>query len=73
MEIIKIVHHKKTTEEDYTLITFKTWWGKEFTEVCTTPNWNVNTTYAKNGNHIPILLWAIVKAFIRTGDKTHEY
>ncbi|WP_394749598.1 hypothetical protein [Spongiimicrobium salis] len=73
MKIIRIERKQKTEKEDYTLITFKTWWGKEFTETCVTPNWNLGTSYAKNGRRIPYSLWEIVKGFLRTEDDVHEY
>lgn len=73
MKIIRIERKQKTEKEDYTLITFKTWWGKEFIETCITPNWNINTEYAKNGRSISFSLWEVVKSFLRTGDKVHEY
>jgi hypothetical protein len=73
MRILKIERKQKTEKEDYTLITFRTWWGKEFTEICITPNWNTGTHYAKNGNNIAISLWDVVKSFLRTGDEMHEY
>ena len=73
MKIVKIERKQKTEKEDYTLITFKTWWGKEFAEICITPNWNIGTKYAKDGNNIDVLLWSVVKGFLRTGDDVHEY
>jgi hypothetical protein len=73
MKILRIERKQKTEKEDYTLITFRVWWGKEFTETCITPNWNLNTYYAKNGESIPVSLWDVVKGFLRTGDTVHEY
>ena len=73
MKILKIERKQKTEKEDYTLITFKTWWGNEFTETCITPNWNIGTCYAKNGGSIDVSLWEIVKGFLRTNDNIHEY
>ena len=73
MEILKIERKQKTEKEDYTLITFKTWWGKEVTETCITPNWNFNTYYAKNGIGLPTSMWGIIKGFLRTNDEIHEY
>ena len=73
MKIIKIEQKQKTNKEDYTLITFKTWWGNRYTETCITPNWNLHTFYAKDGSSLPVSMWEIVKGFLRTGDKIHEY
>jgi hypothetical protein len=73
MKILKIEQKQKTEKEDYTLITFKTWWGRKFTEVCITSNWNISTDYAKSGESIPVSLWPVVKAFLRTNDKSHKY
>lgn len=73
MTIVKIERKQKTESEDYTLITFKTWWGGKFTETCITPSWGLGTNYAKNGNSIDALLWSVVKGFLRTGDDAHEY
>ena len=73
MNIVKIERKQKTEKEDYTLITFKTWWGKNFKETCITPNWNSNTYYAKNGSNLPLPMWEIIKGFLRTNDEIHEY
>jgi hypothetical protein len=73
MKIVKIERKQKTEKEDYTLITFKTWWGKEFKETFITPNWNINTYYAKNGRSLPVSMWKIIKSFLRTKDEIHEY
>ena len=73
MRISKIELKQKTKEESYILITFKTWWGKEFTEMCFSPNSNISTIYAKNGESIPVGLWDVVNAFLRTEDEQHEY
>ena len=73
MKIIKILHLQKTDKEDYTEITFKSFWGKLFTKTCITPNWNLNTFYADSGTTIPTSLWGIVKGFLRTGDTIHKY
>jgi hypothetical protein len=73
MKILSIKRLEKTESEDYTLITFKNWWGTKFTEICITPNWNLNTDYAKNGKNIEVSLWKTVKAFLRTNQIYHEY
>lgn len=73
MKILQLKKIKKTEEEDYIAITFKTWYGKEFTELCITQNWSSRTIYAKNGKWIPMNLWNVVKGFIRTNDEIHKY
>lgn len=73
MRIIKIERLSTTKEEDYTLITFKTWYGTIIVRKCITPNWNLHTFYADDGRDIPIPLWVVVKGFLRTTDKIHNY
>lgn len=73
MKIIRIERKQETEKENYTLITFKTWWGRKFTELCITPKKSIHTDYAKKGTIIDPSLWEVVKAFLRTGDKVHEY
>ena len=73
MVIIRISRNYITNDEDYTLITFKTWYGKKFSEVCITPKLNNNTYYAKNGKNIPKSFWLVVKCFLRTDDENHAY
>ncbi len=73
MKIVKIIRKQRTSEEDYTLITFKTWWGKEFTELCISPDRRNSTHYAKNGIKISVSLWDVVRSFLRTSDEIHEY
>jgi hypothetical protein len=73
MKIIKIERLSKTKEEDYTLITFRTWYGTNIVKKCITPNWNLHTFYADNGKDIPIALWVVVKAFLKTEDNIHNY
>ena len=76
MKIIKIKHLKKTDKEDYTEITFKPFGlfnRLPFTEICITPKGNISTQYAKTGRSIDVQFWNVVKSFIRTGDKEHDY
>ena len=73
MEILKIVRGKETDKENYIIITFKGLWSKETTEVCITGKNSIKTIYAKNGEWLPVSLWDTISAFIRTGDKIHEY
>ena len=73
MKIIKIERMFGTAEESYTCITFKTWWGKEFKEICITKYDSTITCYCKNGVPIPIRLWSVVSGYLRTGHHIHEY
>jgi len=73
MKIVQIERLQETVREDYTLITFRTWWGKEFSEICITPNWNIGTDFASSGMSIGVSLWPVVKGFLNTSDKMHNY
>lgn len=73
MKILKIELINKTEKEDYTLITFKKWYGKPFTKTCLTKHDSIRTRYADTGKPIPVQFWHVVKAFIRAGNKFHEY
>ena len=73
MKILEIKKLETTDQEDYTKIKFRTWWGKEFTKMCVTPNWNVGTKYAESYQQIPVQLWEVVKAFLRTGKNEITY
>lgn len=73
MKILRIERKQETEEENYTLITFKTFWGRVFTETCVTPMDSSYTGYAKNGDWLGVPLWDTVKSFLRTGDEVHDY
>jgi len=73
MEILSIGRRQETEKEIYTSITFRTWFGREYTEICITPKATFSTIYAKNGKSLPFELWDIVKAFLRTEEKEHVY
>jgi|TARA_R110000823_G_scaffold211887_1_gene342106 hypothetical protein len=73
MKIIRIEKTDSTTEENYTKVTFKYWWGKVFTRDCITRRDSITTTYASSGECIPSSLWHTVKAFLRTKTKEQDY
>ena len=80
MKILIIERKQKTEHEEFTLITFKGFWGKIFTETCITPinglggrgGYN-GTIYASTGESIPVSLWDVVNSFLRTNDECHDY
>lgn len=73
MKIKSIERLESTSDEDFTLITFKPFMKEEFTKKCMTPNWNINTYFCDSGEDIPIKFWNIVKAFLRTNLKEDTY
>lgn len=73
MRIIKIERLKETSEEHFTIITYKNFWGRTKVDTFITRKYNISTIYAKTGKKIDTTLWEVVDAFIRTGDQFHEY
>jgi len=73
MRITKIERKQETENYNYTLITFKTWWGQKFTKNCITKEILSSTKYAASGNIISFDLWEVVKAFLETGENIHNY
>lgn len=73
MKILKIQLLKKTSTDDYMLITFKTFFGNIHVKKCRKPNWNIGTMYMGKDKIIPVRLWGIVDAFLASGDEMHNY
>ena len=73
MRITRIERKQETENYNYTLITFKTWWGKKFIRNCISEKRSITTSYAESGNSIDTFLWSVVSAFLETGENIHNY
>jgi len=73
MKIVTIERKQETENYNYTLITFKNWWGEKFTSDCVTRKKSISTQYAASGISIDTHLWEVVTAFLETGDNIHNY
>jgi hypothetical protein len=73
MRITRIERKQETENYNYTLITFKTWWGEKFTRNCVSEKIMDSTKYAASGLSIDVPLWRVVRAFLETGDNIHNY
>ena len=73
MKILKIERKEETSVAQYVLITFKTWYGKEFQKLCFKEKIYSSVNYAESGDSIDVPLWAVVTSFLSTKQDVHEY